>query len=970
MTKQRVAARNILVGVLTCLLLSVTASISAQNDAPRYEFDIEQLPIVHALNRFHLQTRLQVGYLPASSEEEQTLVGPIRGRYTAEEALTLLLTPVGFSFQWSGSNAVDIVSPEDPRNSTGTERRHPHASNIKAIAAQIERVIVTAGRIRDVDELASPVRVIDRKSIARSGAATIADLLKYISQQPYTYSEGFRASGAQFAELRGLGPDMTLVLINGRRTLPTASNITSNAFDLNTIPITAVDRVEILLDSASAPYGTDAIGGLINIVLRRDISDPAIDLHYGTAKSGADQRRASFSAGHLWHRANGALVVDYFDLNTLLGAERNRWRDQDFRRFGGTDQRSINSSPGNITSLLAADLPGLPTRFAAVPSGSQGASVTTADFLATAGQRNLESLFQYWALVPEGRRFSALGLGEFQLAPHLLASGEILYVDRRAGFQFAPPFLPGVPVPATNAFNPFKVPVVANVLLTGIEPQKQNVESTLMRAVAGLHGERNTWSWDIALLRTDEEATTWIDRTLDFTRVIAALAQSDASQALNVFQDGPGGSPQLLASLLAARKTDRLASKGTQVTGFASGVLPLKAPAGLITLVVGGEWREEVAEFDASLGTFERSIAAGFAQFKVPLINKAMQLRMVDEMSLTVSGRQDDYSDFGVIFNPQFGLIWRLNRDWTVRSSYGRSFRPPSLYELYLPKISVPTQFTDPRRNGELASFAVIAGGNRELAPTRGKSFTAGLTFAPQVLGALDISANYWRVAMEDRIAFPAVAVMLANEAAFTDRIVRADPTPADIEAGLPGVLRTVDMSRANAGRLETSGIDVSATYDFDTSLGHFTPSLSATWIDHFETMDLSSTPAVERVNIASVQGTIPKWRVVPRLEWQRGIAEASINARYTPAYDDAITGVQTGRRIPSQTIIDIQASIYLNKRGTGESPRRGFKITAGALNLSDEHAPFSEVRSAAGFDMSQGDLKGRFVYLRLGKTF
>lgn len=950
-------------------MLSLISPAFAQNDAPQYRFDVERLPIVRALNQFHRQTGLQVGYAPTSAEEEKTMIGPLHGQYTADEALTQLLTPVGFSFEWIRPDAIDVVPPGSLRV-PGAKRSHLPTANPKVSATEIEQVIVTAGRILNVEERASPVKTFDRKRIERSGAATISDLFKLISQQPYAHSEGFRASGAQFAELRGLGPDMTLVLINGRRTWPSAANITSNAFDLNSIPITAVDRVEILLDSASALYGTDAIGGVVNIVLRGDIPHPAVDLHYGTVEGGANQRRASLSAGYRRPHAHGALVVDYFDLSTLLGAERSRWSDQDFRRFDGTDQRSINSAPGNITSLTAANLPGLPARFTAVPSESPTGNVTTSDFLATAGQRNLESLFRYWSLVPEGRRLSALALGELELTPRLLASVEILYVERHAGFQFSPPILPGMPVPASNAFNPFGVLVVANVLLDGIAPQKQNVESTLTRAAAELRGKWNTWDWKLSALHTDEEASAWIDRAVSFTRVMSALAQHDATQALNVFENAGGGSAEVLSSVLADRKTDRLGSKGKQVTGLVSGALPLELPGGSITAIVGGEWREEAAEFDAALGSFDRRIGAGFAELKIPLVRSAMKLPAIDTLALTVSGRADDYSDFGTIFNPQYGLIWRLDSDWTVRASYGRSFRPPSLYELFLPKMSVPIQFTDPSRNGELAAFALISGGNRELAPTHGDSLTAGFVFGPEVLENFEISANYWRVAMEDRVAPLSLAGLLANQGVFADRVVRAAPTSADVAAGRPGALRSVDISRVNFGRLATSGIDFSATYPRDTSLGRFTLSLSATWIDRFETVDLPSMPAVERVGVASFVGTIARWRTVTTLDWHRGIAEASLTARYAPAYDDAIAGIRTGRRIPAQKIFDVQASIDLDELNGGKSLWRGFKFTAGAVNLFDEHAPFAEVSGASGFDMSQGDLKGRFIYLRLGKTF
>ena len=168
----------------------------------------------------------------------------------------------------------------------------------------------------------------------------------------------------------------------------TAANAAFNAFDLNMIPIAAVERVEVLSDAASAVYGADAVGGVVNLILKRELERVEADVRYGAASGGAEERRASLSGGFGTERVNASLVLDYFDREFLLGAERERWRDQDYGRFGGTDSRSANANPGNITSRTGANLPGLSSTWAAVPVGSTGIGLTPADFEATAGQRN------------------------------------------------------------------------------------------------------------------------------------------------------------------------------------------------------------------------------------------------------------------------------------------------------------------------------------------------------------------------------------------------------------------------------------------------------------------------------------------------------------------------------------------------------------------------------------------------------
>ena len=153
--------------------------------------------------------------------------------------------------------------------------------------------------------------MLDREWIERSGVTTVAEILRLIPQQPFLRPDGFRSNGAQYAELRGLGVDTTLVLINGRRAFASAASFTVNAFDLNQVPLSAVERVEVQLDSISVRHGADAIGGVVNIVLRDDIRSPSVEARYGAAAGGGEQSQASFSAGYQSDNVNAAVILDY-----------------------------------------------------------------------------------------------------------------------------------------------------------------------------------------------------------------------------------------------------------------------------------------------------------------------------------------------------------------------------------------------------------------------------------------------------------------------------------------------------------------------------------------------------------------------------------------------------------------------------------------------------------------------------------
>ncbi|HEX2493854.1 MAG TPA: TonB-dependent receptor, partial [Steroidobacter sp.] len=567
---------------------------------------------------------------------------------------------------------------------------------------EIQEIVVTGSRLKVPDrEYAAHVVILDRVKIDELGVASVAELIRYVPQMPYAFADGFQFGGAQFAEMRGLGVDTTLVLINGRRTVPTAINVAVNAFDLNTIPLAAVERVEILSDSASAVYGADAVGGVINVVLKREIDRPVVEASYGTANGGGEEQRASLSSGYAGERAHASFVLDYFDRDFLLGEARARWADQDFRRFGGFDWRSSATHPGNISSRTGGNLPGLPSPFAAVPEGSSGVGLTPSDFLATAGVRRMASPFAWRSVVTQAERRSAAGLLEYDWTPSLTTFAELLYAQRTSVSQSEPATLTNARVPASNPFNPFGVDVSASYAFEGIGPRHTVAEQTLERALGGARGALGAWEWEAAGLFTQEDSSSWTDNAVNVALANAALASTDPATALNVFQDGPGGSQALLQSLLM-RPLTRVSSDGEQLSAFVRGPL-FSMAAGEVQVVVGGERRKEAVDFDGAVQLdHTRTVEAGFAEVRVPLVGGEFRWPAVHELSLTLAGRQDHYSDFGGTFNPQYAVRWAPHKDLLLSASYGTSFRAPAIFELFSPRREIVGNVViDPRRLGE-----------------------------------------------------------------------------------------------------------------------------------------------------------------------------------------------------------------------------------------------------------------------------
>lgn len=845
------------------------------------------------------------------------------------------------------------------------------AAYAKDDAIKLEEIVVTGSRLHTAEpEGPSPVTVFDRQQIESLGATSVSQLLEYLPVQPYNRSANYRSDGGQFAELRGLGADTTLVLINGRRTAPSASSVASNAFDLNTIPLAAVERIEVLSDAASAVYGADAVGGVVNILLRRKVEGTTVDVHYGSAEGGAGEERASLTSGVNAERFHGVIVLDYLHMDGLLGKERDRWNNQDFRRYGGTDQRSIAANPGNVSSLTSANLPGVPAQFAGVPAGSSGIDLSPADFAATAGVYNYESLQRWASIVPAGERKSAAAFGEFDASAYVTLFGEALYADRVVRGEGNPSSVSGAVVPADNPFNPFGVDVRSDFLIAGLGPRTGNTDSELSRGALGARGALGSWDWEVSAVATRETAASWVSNEADPDAVAAALVSTDPASALNVFEDGPGGSAALLSSLYGTPERSTFISEGRQATAFVRGALA-SLPGGELGVVLGGEWLEQNMHYNnVLLADADRHVSAAFAEVSLPLVGVDQHWPAMRSLSLKLAIRYDDYSDFGVTTNPQYGLTWTPVQGLTLRASYGTSFRAPSLFELYAPQIQVPLVVQDPRRGNQVLPAQLLTGGNPDLDPVEGDSWTAGLVWTP--VDRLRISASWWRIHLDQTVSAIPYPLVVAYEDEFPERVVRAAPTLADVAANWPGAILSVDGSRVNYGSLSTSGVDAQASYGVSTSVGDWKAGLGGTWVHDYRGSDRPGAPPIDRVGIANLFGTIPRWRGTASIAWSKLAWSITATGRFVDAYDDAmpLATQSNGHRIAAQSLLDLQIGWDGDLLTVSHGWTDGLKATLGVSNVFDEAPAYAAIGATKGYDTSQGDLRQRFAYLSLSKRF
>lgn len=955
---------RLLAGAAALIAMAAPSPLMAQTRS----FNVPAQAAGRGIPMFARQAGIQL--LASANTVRGRRTNAVRGSLTVAEGLRQLLAGTGLEAvpDTGGTGIVTI------RATLAAATGEAGAGGAAADSGDAE-IVVTGSRLPS--EGAAPVTTFDARRIAETGVNQVADVLRYLPQQSFHDSEGTTFGASRAVQLRGLGLGTTLVLVNGRRTITSALQNTRNSFDINMLPLSAVERIEVLTESASSVYGADAIGGVMNVILKDEIERPTAEFYHGFADGGAEEYQASVALSLPIEGLRNIFVFDYFERDPLFGRERAVTRDSDFTRFGGTDQRVPNANPGNICSVDGANLPGLSAPCAAVPAGSSGIGLTPADFVATAGQTNLQSLYADTTLLPAGERYSVVAQLRYDLSPAVAAFGELLYVNREDRNIFpASPVSFGF-VPATNPFNPFGVPVFVDYRFDTdtVGPVVSRFNSEAWRLVGGVNGRFQGGEWEAAVLYTRDKGRNVDENEFDPAAVSAALAETDPALALNVFQDGPGGSEALLASLrVTDPAVDRLQSEALQGSAFVRSEL-FSLAGGPVEAVVGAEVRNEAIVVDSEMFGIsldaDRDTVSGFFEVRAPLISPEQGSPLGHRLVVTASGRYDRYSDFGGTFNPRVAIVWEPTRSLLLRGAYGTSFRAPSLFELYLPATIIPgLPVPDPRRGNEVSIVSLSLSGNPDLDPEEARSLTAGIVFAPDGASGLRLGATYWSIEQDQRVVRTNPFQVLANESFFPDLIERAAPTPADVAAGRPGRLLAINAPNINSGRAETSGIDFEASLGIDSDFGRFAPSLRVTWVHSYKAADYPFSPVTDRVGLAQVTGTIPDVTAVATIAWSHDGIGASLTGRYISSYDDVDSfGVANGRDVSPPLLVDLQLSADLGRIASSRL-LDGLVLRAGAINLFDDGPSFTEVNGAYGYDTSQFDIRGRFLYFRISKAF
>lgn len=831
----------------------------------------------------------------------------------------------------------------------------------EASAEQVERIEVTGSRIKRNDlEGAAPIDVINREEIAKSGFSNLQQLLE---RTPVAGTGTFStrgnnqdstANGGAAISLRGFGSDATLVLINGRRVAVSAfaENIANSFVDINSIPVSAIERIEILKDGASAVYGSDAVAGVVNIIMRKDFDGIELSVsHGGTTGPSYDETAASMVWGTQSDDTSVTLIMDYFKNTSITGAEMGRFGTANQAPYGGDDNRSSRGFPGNfvVNGDVTID-PDCP-----------------ADRIS--GQTCLFDYGPYGYANPPAERIGAMLQASQNLTEHTQAYLELAVQHNRSKAAGAPTPLDrdaGLTVPASHPNNPFGSDIIINRLRTvDAGPRQWDIESDTLRMVLGLRGSFNDWEWDISAQKGRSEAMQTGNRGQGWVRTDFLQEQINLGN-YNPF-GGVYNSPDVIDAIttsLVRRGESHLTAYDASISGnaFALGEQ-------MVSIAAGVEYREEDA-FDQPDDQFQRGLIFGTESVSAQAARDQyaayieMLVPVTDELEFTLAGRYDHYSDFGSTTNPQLSMKWRPLDNFTLRASFGQGFRAPSLAQIGLGPSQESIFFTDTYRcptpdsnNPACAStdYTIVFVGSEGLQPEESETFNIGAVW--QISEEFDVTVDVWSITQDNKIDkndYQNVYDAECNNQSST-LCVRLAPLPGQAL----GELSRIYNSYVNVSSQEATGLDLSTVYRLNMQdLGMIRFSLDWSYINKFEK---------DGIDYAG-EYNYPQHRWLAAADWTFGDFGVVTSMSYIGEFEDyaAPSEVEstTTRTVDAQMLLDIQGRYNVNEK---------LQLVLGMNNVLDEDPPFAIGDGDAdlyGFASKVHNTRGQYIYGKVTYRF
>lgn len=768
----------------------------------------------------------------------------------------------------------------------------------------IETIYVTGSRIqrkRTDTETPSAVQLLSREQIENSGKPNIAEVIRGLSIDnqgsiPNAFTGGF-ATGSSGVSLRGLGVNSTLVLINGRRAAPygLADDGSRTFVDLNTIPLDAVERIEVLKDGASALYGSDAVGGVINVILREQYKGGNVGVHYGTSyrADGTDQGiSGTYGIGDLKDQGYNAFVsIEASGVDSIMQSTRPDYLGtNDLRKYGWYDNRLGANGAGfgttdGVTPFFSRNSP-----YGYVGAVGAGQNLTPCPEVSDVTGACVYDTIGFDQIQPEQKRLNIYGRGTLALAEsaQLYLEGGFFkttteYISAPGSFNFGNTYNPADPanpvfpaagpiLPADHPDNPTGTDIRLRYLSAETGGRNGRVENEVTRVLGGIKGSFADWSYDLGVLYTESVLDQTQTGFPQFSVLQARL--DDGSFRIN----NPLATPQsVYDEIFPALKTHSTAELSL-IDGHVSGAI-FELPGGPLSLALGSEFRNEKAHTPAVPGTDTGEVGGlGYSAFKsdrdVYAFYAEIDAPVVPMLDLTAALRYDHYSDFGNSTTPKAGFKFKPFKGLALRGTYSEAFRAPG-----------------PTESGESASLgftniAIVSVGSSTVKPEEAKSYTLG--FVAEPFDSTSLTFDYYHIKRTNEIIQADQTLVIGDNptsGGTPNGQIEGDQPGSFIYYDADGNISAISAPYINANKTVSEGFDADLSHKLKFGdWGQVTAGLTLT---HIISLRRETADGVEYEYagthgpyVLSSAGGTPKDRATITLQWdyRNWSTTASIN--------------------------------------------------------------------------------------------
>ncbi len=862
------------------------------------------------------------------------------------------------------------------------------------------KVDVTGSSIKRIEgEGALPVTVLTREDIDKSGATTIPEILNLISQQnssgamQVNATIGVTSFSNSTASLRGIYGG-TLVLVNGKRLGAFSGGVSATeGTNLAFIPFEAIERVEVLTDGASAIYGSDAIGGVLNFIMKQDYRGADATFWYGAPTAGPGnhgseyQVLANFGFGSLdKDKYNVYGSFSYNDQKPLYAVDRG------FAATANIPAIGLNSTSGQtFPGYISTGGIGNTTFPNCAPSYVSG-SRCRYDPESVPGVE----------IIPDTKTFTFFGAGRYQINNDWQAYITGLYAHEDDDYVIQPvPLSDQIPtvisptgaatilLPPSSPYYP-----TAAAIAAGVNGQPLNVRwrcypcgfrdqediNEAYQVVAGVKGSQWNWDFDGSFQYSQNTLNDKLNNGFPLYTKILSLLNSGTIDVLTNNVPADQGAAVEATDINGTVATAKLKAYGVDLKA-SSDVYQL--PAGPLAVAVGGQTVNttltqnyvpdllsgNISGFGGALKDIDhnRTQWAIFGEVNVPIVKN---------LEGDVQVRYDHYSDFGNTTNPKISLRWQPYTPLLLRASYGTGFLAPSLYQLWTPQVqnitpagsNDPVLCPNPAGPGSGSNpncntqFPDLLGGNPNLKPTESAQWQVGGVFEP--VAGVSFGLDYFYINLSDIVSSGIPLNVILNNVTYPTYSYLVTRQPS-CPGGPPCPISSINQLNVNFGKTRIQGFDVDLKLRSPPSAwGRVTAEVQGTYYTRYDTQnpDGSYTSSISNHYTSVLAGTvgiIPRWRSYAPLTWEFGPWSATLANTYQSGYTDyapAPTPNGGSREVPPVTLWDLQGTY------------KGFKnttLTLGMKNIFNTSPPASNqsLQFQSGYDPSYWDARQRFIY-------